>query len=824
MSTATLDAALAWLDAGAAVLPTRTDGSKAPLWAWKPYTVTPPTREQVYSWFADGHPGLGLICGAVSGGIEMLEFEGRAIVEGLLQAVTQDAEASGLGELWQRVTVGGYAEKTPSGGLHLIYRVAGRAVPGNTKLARRPATVDELAVNSDDKIKVLVETRGEGGFVVVAPSSGPTHPSGQPWTVLHGGPSTVPTITAEEHAELHRLMRCHDQMAIAAPSARPVPQSTLPLPGLQPGDDYENRTDWAELLVPLGWELVSVRGGTRYWRRPGKSHGVSATTGRAGDRDRLYVFSSSTPFATDTPYTLFGAYALLEHGSDHSAAARALRGRGFGGELPDAAKEQADAIAELAPGVPATLAPPVPVTVTEPAPAGGPAAAGAGDYGPTEDGLARALVRQHGHELRFCPQRGLWLRWDGYRWAWDDTGYYRELIKGLARQLPETDRTWRTFRGRAMSAQGVTGVERQARTDPAIVVAYDHLDADGWALNTPDGILDLRTGLLRAPDPLALCTRSTAVTLDPEVSPVTWLRFLATTFGGDQQLIDYLQRLVGHSAVGVVGPHILPFCHGSGGNGKGAFLEALTGVLGDYATSAPVGFLMATLHARHETEVARLAGSRMVICSEVNENDRFDEAKVQQLTGGDTLTARFMRQDHFSFSPTHHLWLMGNHKPAVRSGGRAFWRRLRLIPFEHEVAEEDVIEDLQGTLIYEHGPALLAWIVAGAVAYAKGGLREHAAVRAATEEYAGEQDTSGQFIEQCCLVGGGEHVKIRTSVVRDAYERWCSADRLAPANPTAFGLALRKAGVGLTRSNGAKFYVGLALIPDESEQDNRHDR
>lgn len=822
MVTATLNAALAWLDARAAVLPTRSDGSKAPMVAWKPYTTTAPTREQVQTWFAGGHPGLGLVTGAVSGGLEMAEFEARAMTEGLFVAVTQLATASGLGELWQRVTQGGYMEWTPSGGLHLLYRVNGTPVPGNTKLARRPATAEELVANPTDKIKVLIETRGEGGFVVVAPSYGPTHPTGRPWTTAYGGPATVPTITAEEHKELHRLMRCHDQMPVTASTPAPPPRTSSE--GLSPGDDYDNRVDWVDILVPHGWELVSTHGGTRYWRRPGKSHGTSASTGRADDRDRLWVWSSSTEFATETPYTKFGAYALLEHGGDYSAAAGRLRRDGYGGALPpSAAEEQAAAIAELAPGVVAQPAS-APVT-TEPAGAVAKVTSTEPDgYGPTEDGLARLLVAQHGHELRFCPQRGQWLRWNGFRWAWDDTGHHRELIKALARQVPETDRTWRKFHDRVMSAQGVTGVERHARTDPTMVVGFDDLDADGWELNTPDGILDLRTGMLRAPDPTALCTRSTTVTLDPEVSPATWERFLQVTFGGDQQLINYLQRLVGHSAVGVIGPHILPFAHGSGGNGKGVFLEALTGVLGDYATASPVGFLMASPYPRHETEIARLAGARMVICSEVNENDRFDEAKVQQLTGGDTLTAHFMRQDHFSFSPTHHLWLMGNHKPAVRSGGRAFWRRLRLIPFDHEVPEDDVIEDLQGTLIREHGPALLAWIVAGAVAYAKGGLREHAAVRAATAEYAGEQDTATQFIEERCLKGGGEHVKIRTSVVREAYERWCSADRLTPANPTAFGLALRRAGVDVWRSNGVKFYVGLALVRDEDERGNRDDR
>jgi putative DNA primase/helicase len=226
---------------------------------------------------------------------------------------------------------------------------------------------------------------------------------------------------------------------------------------------------------------------------------------------------------------------------------------------------------------------------------------------------------------------------------------------------------------------------------------------------------------------------------------------------------------------------------------------------------------MTQAHSSHETEIARLAGARMVLCSEVNESDRFDEAKVKQLTGGDTLTARFMRQDHFTFRPTHQLWLMGNHKPEVRSGGRAFWRRLRLIPFLHEVPEEKVIEDLQGILVADHGPAILAWIVAGAAAFLAGGLNDPDSVKAATAEYAREQDSVARFVEDCCLVGGGEAAKARTALVRTAYERWCAVEGETPVTSKALSLALRnRFGVDLVKgAKGARLYAGLSLVDDE---------
>lgn len=609
----------------------------------------------------------------------------------------------------------------------------------------------------------------------------------------------------------------------AIPEPEPAPRLQLARyddGSLSPGDDFAAKTDWADILEPAGWRFAYQHGQTRYWRRPGKdTAGISATTNALGT-DRLRVFTTATEFDTES-YSKLGAHAVLHHGGDLKAAAKALQGEGFGKPPPLAADpmapvEQAKAIRELIPDRPAGPAPVVLTAVdgtaarvvAEPLP-------GPERWGATEDGMARALVAHHGHELRYCPQRGNWLAWNGHVWAWDDGETHREMVRGLARDLPEGE-NWRMFKKRALSAAGVAGIARLAQSDAKVVVPFGDLDANPWELNTPGGIVDLRSGLTRPADPTALHTRSTPCTPDPGADASLWLMFLSVTFDNNAELVSYLQRLVGYSAVGQIGAHVLPFAYGSGGNGKGVFLEAAAGALGDYATSAPVGFLMRQTHTGHETEIARLAGARMVLCSEVNEGDRFDEAKVKQLTGGDTLTARFMRQDHFSFRPTHHLWLMGNHKPEVRSGGRAFWRRLRLIPFLHEVPDDKIVDDLQGQLVRDYGPALLAWIVAGAQQFYTGGLQEPASVKAATDEYAREQDTVARFVEDRCHVGGGEAVKTRMGDVWESYERWCLTGGEEPISRTAFGLALKgRFGVGEARSKTARFYVGIALYADE---------
>jgi len=309
-----LAAALAFRDAGYSVVPARADGSKAPAGSWERYQSELPAREQVALWLGEGsYDGFGLVCGAVSGGLEMLELEGRAITAGIHVAYCDALAAHGLSELWQRIS-GGYAETTPSGGLHILYRVDGTA-RGSTKLARNAAA------------QVLIETRGEGGFTVVAPSGGHTHGTGKPWQIVRGGPPSIETISEEERDALYAVASTFDRS--------PVRQVQLPRvtagsqDGDRPGDDYNARMSWHDILAPHGWRPVRKLGdGAIGWCRPGKDGPfISATTRETAG---LYVFSTSTPFDDQVPYSKFGAYAVLSHGGDYAAAAGQLRREGYG--------------------------------------------------------------------------------------------------------------------------------------------------------------------------------------------------------------------------------------------------------------------------------------------------------------------------------------------------------------------------------------------------------------------------------------------------------------------------------------------------------------
>ena len=315
-----LPIALRFLAQGISVVPTANDGSKRPAFAWERFQRELPIADELLSWFKDGVDGIGVITGAVSGSLEMLELEGRAVAEKMHLEIAEIAKNSGLGNLWERLN-SGYVELTPSGGLHWLYRVSDGTLPGNTKLARKPG--------ENGGVDVWAETRSEGGFTITAPSGGSTHPSGGSWTLIGGSIETIPTITSKERSALHAIFAMFDEM----PKAENLQQEVVAKHDgiLTPGDDYNARTTWEELLQPLGWTVVYRKGESTVWRRPGKNEGISATTNFNGN-DKFYVFSTSTQFDSETSYSKFAFYAMTKHGGDFKAAANTLRNLGYGAQ------------------------------------------------------------------------------------------------------------------------------------------------------------------------------------------------------------------------------------------------------------------------------------------------------------------------------------------------------------------------------------------------------------------------------------------------------------------------------------------------------------
>lgn len=325
-------------DAGLCVLPIKADGTKKPSVAWLEYKVSRTTPEQHDQWFGGDRPrGIAVVYGAVSGAIELIEFEGLAIREGLLDDVTEIMEASGLSESWAAI-LGGWVTESPSGGRHYRVRVEGGDVAGNTKLASRLAREDEYTDEERQRIRekpnsrivrVLVETRGEGGYGLVEPSSGAVHASGRPYVRLAGGPGTIPVLDAETMDAIRTACRMVD----ALPQPEAVKTAPRPAPpradgSLRPGDDFEARASWEDILRGI-FRPLNTRGSETYWGWADGVGGVKATTGK-DEHDRLFVFATGSEFQAEVPYSKFGAYALLNHGGDHKGAARELALKGYG--------------------------------------------------------------------------------------------------------------------------------------------------------------------------------------------------------------------------------------------------------------------------------------------------------------------------------------------------------------------------------------------------------------------------------------------------------------------------------------------------------------
>lgn len=318
---------------GLCVIPARNDGSKAPRGQWERWQSERPSVEHLHHWFDAGHPGIGLVCGDISGNLEMLELEGVAVAGGVGRQVTKLANEAGIGHIIERLRAG-YFESTPSDGIHWLYRVDGEPVPGNTKLARRNATDAELAANDKDVVKTLIETRGEGGFTIIAPSHGKTHPSGKAWEVKGGSLATIPTLTSAEREQLHAVCRTFDTYTADKIAVQPVPPAKRITP--QPfaggvGDSWYDSVSehlaatesWGAILSRYGWRyLRNDRHGSALWCRPGKDDGVSAWV----KNDRLNVFSTSTPLDSTERSTLdrLDVIAAYEHSGDRQAAARAV--------------------------------------------------------------------------------------------------------------------------------------------------------------------------------------------------------------------------------------------------------------------------------------------------------------------------------------------------------------------------------------------------------------------------------------------------------------------------------------------------------------------
>lgn len=443
----------------------------------------------------------------------------------------------------------------------------------------------------------------------------------------------------------------------------------------------------------------------------------------------------------------------------------------------------------------------------------------------TDLGNAERLAALKGGDLHYCHPWRKWLVWDGRRWRVDEEGRLgmaaKETVRSIYREAAGARGKLRRqaiadHARRSESARRIRAMLELARSEPEVVVLPGALDTDPWLLNVENGTIDLRTGQLREHRREDLITKLAPVRFDPEAKVPTWLKFLERIMSGDAELIEFLQRAIGYALTGSVRERCLFIAHGGGANGKSTFAEAVLGLLGDYGKRTPTETLLARRPGGIPNDVAALKGARFVVAAESDQGRKLAEATVKDLTGGDTISARFMRAEWFEFRPNFKLWLSTNHKPEILGTDRAIWDRIRLVPFNVTIPPDEQDREL-GAKLEEERPGILAWAVKGCVKWQQDGLRAPAAVTRATGHYRAEMDSLGSFIADRCLTKG--HPLALAGALYAAYRVWCEKSGERPLTQRKFGLSLSERGFSKRRSHGKRYWNGIGLLKQVPDGD-----
>ncbi len=437
----------------------------------------------------------------------------------------------------------------------------------------------------------------------------------------------------------------------------------------------------------------------------------------------------------------------------------------------------------------------------------------------TDLGNAERFVTDHGEGVRYCYPWRRWIVWTGARWERDEAGRVhrlaKETVRGIYREAADAEdedrrKALANHAKRSESETKIRAMVELAKSERP--VSPDELDADPMLLNTKSGTIDLRTGELREHRREDLITKLAPVEYDLEASAPAWKAFLERVLPGEE-LRGFVRRAAGYSATGDTSEQCMFIHHGPGANGKSTFQEAVSAALGDYAMRTPTETLLVKRSGGVPNDVARLKGARFVTASETEEGRRLAESLVKDLTGQDTISARFMWAEWFDFKPTHALHLSTNHKPEIRGTDAAIWRRIRLIPWAVTIPPAEQDKKLPEKLAAEL-PGVLAWIVRGCSEWLHEGLRAPEEVRQATRAYRAEMDVLAAFLADCCRRGGDEEES--AGELWGAWKRWCEETGEQVGTQKRFGGQLAERGFLNHRDSrtGRKVWSGVSLLPN----------
>lgn len=422
----------------------------------------------------------------------------------------------------------------------------------------------------------------------------------------------------------------------------------------------------------------------------------------------------------------------------------------------------------------------------------------------SDDALALEFAEANAAYIRFASGTNSWMSFDGSRWR-PDRHTVRETIRRVCRRAA-TSTDDGAVALRLASASKIAAVETLARSDARLSVPDERWDDNPWLINSPAGIIDLKTGQTTPHDPNLCMTRITAAS--PEGSAPRWRKFIERVADGDLDLQSYLQRVAGYCLTGSIREHVLFFLLGAGANGKSVFSDVLRSVLGDYATTAASDLLTSTTLSRHPTETASLRGARLVLIPEIERRSRFAESKMKSLTGGDQIASRLMRQDFFTFTPQFKLIITGNQLPALHTVDEASRRRLQIVPFTATIPPIERDPQLTEQLLTERD-GILGWAIEGCLAWQTFGLQPPARVQKLANSYLENQDAVGRFIAECC--SASPTASVGSSDLFHAWEKWARCQAEPGGSQRAFVQQLQLRGFDADRTATKRVIRGLNL-------------
>ena len=436
----------------------------------------------------------------------------------------------------------------------------------------------------------------------------------------------------------------------------------------------------------------------------------------------------------------------------------------------------------------------------------------------SEDRAADAFIAQYGDNVRFCHDSG-WLEFseDNHVWERGKTPSVMEKIRQVCRAL---NADGNAYFARASTYRGVAGI---AQNDPKVFTKPEQWDAHPWLLSTPGGVVSLNGKPIECPERALHLTKTTRVA-PAKGEPVKWLAFMNEVTQGDVKLQRYLWQVSGCALTGSTREHALFFVYGAGGNGKSVFLNTIENVLGDYAVRATMDVFTSSKSAfdKHTTDIAMLAGARLVSLSETEEGRSWKESLVKSMTGGDKQTARFMRRDNFTFQPQFKLVVVSNNKPRIAKVDDAMRRRINIIPFNFRPETPDL--ELERKLVAEY-PQILNWMIEGCKDWLQNGFVKPQCVLDETAEYFAEQDLMAQWISENVEVAK-EAVELGITLFNNWKEFMVSkgeSERFL--NVTRFGNEMKRVmgahGVNKQHTELGNVYRGMRLKPDTESTPNR---